>query len=66
MQIITIEEIYQEILDGHRSRFPPGTWKLDTENEMARRVTKYLIKTILKWNEDEIKQNWNTPVYEAC
>ncbi|ARV91359.1 hypothetical protein BK727_07265 [Bacillus thuringiensis serovar roskildiensis] len=60
LQIITIEEIYQEILDGHRSRFPPGTWKLDTDNEMARRVTKYLIKTILQWNEDEIKQNWNT------
>lgn len=57
---ITIEEIYQEILDGKRSRFPPNTWKLDDKNELARRVTTYLIDQVLKWDKDEIKQNWNT------
>lgn len=38
MQIkaITIEEIYQEILDGKRNRLPPNTWKLDENNEMAK------------------------------
>ncbi|MBH0357774.1 DUF4046 domain-containing protein [Bacillus toyonensis] len=60
VQIITIEEIYQEILDGKRSRFPPGTWNLDNNNEMAKRVTKHLIEKILKWNKKEIEQNWNT------
>ncbi|MBE7099723.1 DUF4046 domain-containing protein [Bacillus cereus] len=61
MQIkaITIEVIYQEILDGKRNRFPPNTWKLDENNEMAKRVTRYLVTNILNWNEEEIKQNWN-------
>ncbi|MEH7787442.1 DUF4046 domain-containing protein, partial [Bacillus thuringiensis] len=55
----TIEDIYQEILDGKRNRFPPNTWKLDRNNQLARRVTKYLVTKILNWNEEEIKQNWN-------
>lgn len=59
MQIkaITIEEIYQEILDGKRGRFPPNTWKMDENNEMARRVTRYLVTKVLNWSEEEIKQN---------
>lgn len=48
MQAVTIEEIYQEILDGKRSRFPANTWKEDNNNEMARRVIQYIINTILK------------------
>ncbi|WP_242290050.1 DUF4046 domain-containing protein [Bacillus cereus group sp. BfR-BA-01319] len=61
MQIkaVTIEEIYQEILDGKRSRFPSNTWRWDENNEMAKRVTRYLLTEILNWNEEEIKQNWN-------
>ncbi|AFU17549.1 hypothetical protein MC28_F105 (plasmid) [Bacillus thuringiensis MC28] len=59
MNSITIEDIYQEILDGKRNRFPPNTWKLDRNNEMARRVTSYLVTKILNWNKEEIKQNWN-------
>jgi len=59
---VQIEEIYQEILDGKRSRFPPNTWKEDSNRELSKRVTKYLIETILKWNEEDIKQKWNTPL----
>ncbi len=59
MNSITIEDIYQEILDIKRNRFPPNTWKLDRNNEMARRVTSYLVTKILNWNKEEIKQNWN-------
>ncbi|AAT55233.1 hypothetical protein CKL87_14760 [Bacillus anthracis] len=59
---VQIEEIYQEILDGKRSRFPPNTWKEDSDRELSKRVTKYLIETILKWNEEDIKQKWNTPL----
>ncbi|MDR5046707.1 DUF4046 domain-containing protein [Bacillus thuringiensis] len=61
MQIkaVTIEEIYLEILDGKRSRFPSNTWRWDENNEMAKRVTRYLLTEILNWNEEEIKQNWN-------
>ncbi|MEJ9269328.1 DUF4046 domain-containing protein, partial [Bacillus thuringiensis] len=59
MVTITIEDIYQEILDGKRNRFPRNTWNLDENNEMAKRVTRYLVTNILNWNEEEIKQNWN-------
>ncbi|MDO8156016.1 DUF4046 domain-containing protein [Bacillus toyonensis] len=59
MNTITIEDIYQEILDGKRNRFPRNTWNLDENNEMAKRVTRYLVTNILNWNEEEIKQNWN-------
>ncbi|EJR23307.1 TPA: hypothetical protein ACQ75Q_004295 [Bacillus thuringiensis] len=45
---VQIKEIYQEILDGKRSRFPPNTWKEDSNRELSKRVTKYLIETILK------------------
>lgn len=62
IQAVAIEEIYQEILDGKRSRFPANTWKEDTDNELARRVIKYLIETILKWDEEEIRKKWNTPL----
>ncbi|WP_242311261.1 DUF4046 domain-containing protein [Bacillus cereus group sp. BfR-BA-01331] len=62
MKAISIEGIYQEILDGKKTRFPANTWKNDVDKEMARRITKYLIEIILKWDEEEIKQNWNTPL----
>lgn len=56
---ITIEEIYQEILDGKRSRFPPGTWIEDINGELKKRVTRYLIEVVLKWNDEQIKEKWN-------
>lgn len=63
---IKIEEIFQEILDGKRFRFPPNTWKGDNSIELARRVTKYLIEEKLKWDEQDIKQNWSTPLIVKC
>ncbi len=45
---VKIEGIYQEILDGKRSRLPPNTWKEDNNRELSKRGTKYLIETILK------------------
>ncbi|MBL3887882.1 DUF4046 domain-containing protein [Bacillus cereus] len=62
IQAVAIEDIYQEILDGKKSRFPANTWKEDKDNELARRVTRYLIEIILKWEEEDIKQKWNTPL----
>ncbi|QEL82436.1 DUF4046 domain-containing protein (plasmid) [Bacillus sp. JAS24-2] len=56
---ITIEEIYQEILDGRRKSFPPGTWSRDVDGQLKQRVTKYLIEEILKWNDEDIKEKWN-------
>lgn len=60
MKEISIEDIYQEILDGKRNKFPPNTWKEDKDNKMARRVITYLLNSILKWNKEDIRINWNT------
>lgn len=56
---ITIEEIHQEILDGKRKSFPPGTWSEDLDGELKRRVTRYLIEDVLKWSDEDIKEKWN-------
>lgn len=60
MKAVAIEEIYQEILDGKRKRFPPNTWKEDKDNKQARRVITYLLHSILKWNKEDIRKKWNT------
>ncbi|OTZ79392.1 hypothetical protein BK768_07350 [Bacillus thuringiensis serovar tohokuensis] len=59
MLAVRIEEIYQEILDGDRKKFPPGTWSEDENNELARRVTKYLIEQVLIWNIQDLREGWN-------
>ncbi|KAB2354016.1 DUF4046 domain-containing protein [Bacillus toyonensis] len=55
----TIVEIYEEILSGKRRFFPKGTWKEDTQREIIKLLTRHLVNDILKWNEKEIKDNWN-------
>ncbi len=57
-----IEDIYQEVLDGKRYRFPPNTWNGDDSTEMARRITIYLIEEILQWDDSDLKQRWGTPI----
>ncbi|PGH79713.1 hypothetical protein CN899_25390 [Bacillus thuringiensis] len=58
MQKVRIEEIYQEILDEKRATFPRHTWSQDSNSELAKRVTKYLIENVLKWKAEEIKKQW--------
>ncbi|MCU4948318.1 DUF4046 domain-containing protein, partial [Bacillus cereus] len=53
-----IEQIYQEVLDGKRRRFPPYTWSDDQDNILAKRVIKYLIEKVLKWNKKQIVSDW--------
>lgn len=55
---ITIEEIYQEILDGKRRRFPNRTWHDDERGELIQKLTRYLIEEVLEWNDEQIKENW--------
>lgn len=59
LNAISIEDIYQEILDGKRSNFPYYVWSEGDKNLFARRVTKYLIEYVLKWNADDIKKGWD-------
>lgn len=51
--VIKIEEIYQEILDSKRNRFPKGTWSDDQDNNLAKRVIKYFIEKVLKWDKKQ-------------
>ncbi|MEC0033308.1 hypothetical protein P4L29_02470 [Bacillus cereus] len=59
MNSIKIEQIYQEILDGKRKRFPPNTWNEDINFDLSIRVTKYLIEHVLQWDLDDIREGWN-------
>lgn len=59
MDSIIIEVIYQEILDGKRSRFPSHTWCEDYNRESAKRVTRYLVEHVLKWDAEKLKKYWN-------
>ncbi|MED2776999.1 hypothetical protein P4278_28190 [Bacillus thuringiensis] len=59
MKSITIEQIYQDILDGKRKRFPQFTWSQDINFELSKRVTKYLIEHVLLWDRDAIRKGWN-------
>ncbi|WP_414848184.1 DUF4046 domain-containing protein [Bacillus sp. IT-79MI2] len=58
MIAVRIEEIYQEILDGERKKFPSGTWSEDVNNELAKRVTRYLIESVLLWDIQDIRKGW--------
>ncbi|PGZ44794.1 hypothetical protein COE56_28950 [Bacillus anthracis] len=59
MDSIKIEQIYQEVLDGERKRSLLHVWNEDIYFELLIHVTKYLIKHVLKWNRDAIRQGWN-------
>ncbi len=58
----SIEQIYQEILEVKRKRFPRGTWSNDQGNSLSRRVIKYLIERILKWDKKTILKNWKSEI----
>ncbi|MEK4620463.1 hypothetical protein NYE71_31175 [Bacillus sp. FSL K6-0273] len=60
--VLTIEEIYQEVLNGKRDSFPYYVWSEGDKKLLARRVTKYLIEVILNWDTEEIKKGWNGKV----
>ncbi|PED41065.1 hypothetical protein [Bacillus cereus] len=58
----TIEQIYQEILNGKRKRFPLNTWNNDLNNILANRVVKYLIEIVLKWDKKDILDDWREEI----
>lgn len=51
-------EIYKEILEGKRDRFPKGFW-IDNGKENARTIFKYLIEEILQLNQVGLLNNFN-------
>jgi len=58
-------EIYKEILKGTRSRFPRGFW-IDGDDfnyHDAAVITRYLIEDVLKWTEEEVKENMCCEVF---
>lgn len=62
MKSLTIEEVYQQILDGKRRMFPRGTWSEDIDRNLIKRVTRYLIEVILQWDKNQIKEKWDLSI----
>lgn len=58
--ISPVEEIYQLVLDGTLNRFPSGFWLMPGNYDYAERCLRYLIERVLKWSDEEVKQNINT------
>ena len=52
-------EIYQEVLSGKRTRFPRNFFKSGNiiNYDAANQLIKYLIEDILKYNDEQIKNN---------
>ncbi|KLA04782.1 hypothetical protein B4086_5740 [Bacillus cereus] len=62
--MVKIEEVYQQILDGERCRFPHGTWSKEGDKESARRLTRYLIEDVLHWDKETVKKQWRFAVIQ--
>lgn len=56
VESVLIEDIYDEILDGKRKKFPDGTWQDKTN---AKRVVIHLIENRLSWSEDDVKYKFS-------
>lgn len=50
-------EIYKLVLDNKISRFPRYFWGKPNSLKSAKEITIYLIEKILKWNNEDIKNN---------
>ena len=57
--------IYEEILTGKRGRFPRGFWNDGTHLNYAAaaEITKYLVEDVLKWNDDELRDQMCCEVF---
>lgn len=56
-------DIYKKILKGELKRFPNRFWVDPGAEEHAKQITKYLIEEILKWGDDEVKENLSEMVF---
>jgi len=56
----TITDVYEELLDGRRKKFPDGTWN---HREEAIRVIKYLIEEKLKWSREDVCKYLSVDVF---
>lgn len=56
-------DIYKKILKGELKRFPNRFWVDPGAEEHAKQITKYLIEEILKWGDEEVKENISEMVF---
>lgn len=61
--IDTASELYQKILEGKIKRFPQHFWSGPGAEDNAREVTRYFIEKVLKWNDEDIKENLAESVF---
>jgi len=59
--VLSIVDIYNEVLAGKRKRFPRGTWA-NTNNAIA--VIQYLLEVKLKWSREQICNNLTHKTFE--
>ena len=50
--------VYKMVLDGTLKQFPKGFWSMPENIDYARDCTMYLIEKVLKWDKEQIKENF--------
>lgn len=55
-------KVYQQVLNGELKKFPRYFWK--EEYKSAPAIIRYLIENVLGWNEEDVKNKFNTSTLE--
>lgn len=58
-------EIYKLVLDETLKTFPHYFWDEPDGTKNASEITKYLLEERLKWNDDDIKTNFNINIFRS-
>ncbi|MEK4425845.1 DUF4046 domain-containing protein [Solibacillus sp. FSL K6-1523] len=53
-EVKTIYDIYHEILNGERKRFPEQTWNQTDSKETLVKLARYIMLDLLKFNRDDV------------
>lgn len=60
---LTDVDIYKLILKGELKKFPDQFWTKPGAFDSAKEITKYFIEELMKWNEDQVKENLTESVF---
>lgn len=60
---LTDIELYKLRLQGKLKKFPDGFWQKPGALDSAKEITIYLIEEILKWTEEDVKNNLTEKVF---
>jgi hypothetical protein len=60
---LTAIEVYKLVLSGQLKTFPKHFWDKPDSLKEAKEITKYLFEDILKWNDEDIRENFNHKIF---